>query len=206
MATYELPRLPYGHDALEPFASAGSMAIHHGVIHQEYVDGLNRALGRIGGLSHPRHISAILSDLDSVPREEQDAIRFFGGGFENHRMFWSEMSPGGGGSPGGRLGDAMEVYFDGFEIFKDEFSRKAAGIEGSGWCWLAFNPTYCRIEIMATRNNDTPWMFGRTPLLGLDMWEHAHHPDYSGSMLDYVDAWWDVVNWDYVENRFSGLE
>ena len=205
MATYELPRLPYGYDGLEPFTSAEALRVHHRVFHQECVDGLNRALGGIGGLSHPKHISAILSDLGSVPREAQDAIRFFGGGFENHRMFWDEMSPDGGGSPGGGLGDAIEVYFDGFESFKDAFSQQASSMEGSGWCWLAFNPTYCRIEITATPGNDTPWMFQRTPLLGLDVWEHSYQPGYAESIPDYVDAWWDVVNWDYVENRFSGL-
>lgn len=205
MATYELPLLSYGYDELEPFMNAGALRIHHGIFHQEYVDGLNRTLSEIGGLSHPKHISTILSDLGSVPRETQGAIRFFGGGFENHRMFWDEMSPDGGGSPGGRLGDAIEVYFDGFESFKDMFSQKAACVEGSGWCWLAYNPTYCRIEITVTRDNDIPWVFGHTPLLGLDVWEHSYHYDYAGNVQDYVDAWWDVVNWDYVENRFSGM-
>ena len=205
MGAYELPRLPYGYDALDPFASAGSLRIHHGAFHQEYTDGLNRTLEGIGGLSHPQHIAAILSDLGSVTRSAQEAIRFFGGGFENHRMFWDAMSPDGGGSPKGMLGDAVEVYFDGFDGFKDEFSQKAARIEGSGWCWLAYDPTYCRIEITATRNNDTPWMFGRVPLLGLDVWEHAYHLDYAGDVQGYVDAWWGVVNWNYVENRFSGI-
>ncbi len=205
MVLYELPRLAYGHDCLEPFADSETLRIHHEVFHQECVDGLNRALDEIGGGSHPKHISAILSDLGSVPESARDAVRFFGGGFENHRMFWDVLDPDGGGSPGGLLGDAIDVYFDGFENFQNAFSQKASGIEGSGWCWLAFNPTYSRIEIMTTQNNGSPWMFQRTPLLCLDVWEHAYHSRYRDSIPDYVDAWWDAVNWDYVENRFSGL-
>ncbi len=205
MVLYELPRLAYGHDCLEPFVDSETLRIHHEAFHQECVDGLNRALDEIGGRSHPKHISAILSDLGSVPESARDAVRFFGGGFENHRMFWDVLGPDGGGSPGGLLGDAIDVYFDGFEDFRSTFSQEASGIAGSGWCWLAFNPTYSRIEIMTTQNNDSPWMFQRTPLLCLDVWEHAYCSRYQDRTPDYVDAWWDAVNWDYVENRFSGL-
>lgn len=202
---YDLPRLPYEYDDLEPFIDALTMQIHHQKHHQAYVDGLNRSLAVIGGASHPQYISSILSDLNSVPESSRDAINFFGGGFENHRLFWEAMVPNTDGIPGGKLEDAIDVYFNDFENFKKIFSEKAITIQGSGWCWLVFNQTYNKIEIITTENQNSPWTVQKPPLLGLDVWEHAYYLKYQSKRSDYVAAWWNVVNWDYVGNRFSEL-
>ena len=206
MVRYELPRLPYGYDELEPFIDTQTMKIHHQKHHQAYADGLNASLERIGGHSHPQYISSILSDLKSIPESGRNSISFFGGGFENHRLFWETMmAPAGDDSPGGKLGDAVDVYFGGFSNFKKVFSEKATAIEGSGWCWLVFNATYNKIEIITTANQDSPWTLQKTPLLGLDVWEHAYYLQYQNRRPDYVKSWWNVINWNYVENRFSEL-
>ena len=205
MVRYDLPRLPYGYDELEPYIDAQTMRIHHQEHHRSYAEGLNAALEAAGGASHPQHISSILSDLAQVPEPARNLISFFGGGFENHRLFWEYMTPDGGGSPGGRIADAIEIYFDGFERFQRIFSDAAAGIRGSGWCWLVFDTAYSRIEIIPTENQISPWALGKIPLLGLDVWEHAYYLGYQNHRADYIREWWNVVNWDYVENRFSEL-
>jgi Fe-Mn family superoxide dismutase len=205
MVRYELPRLSYGYDELEPFIDVETMKIHHQKHHQAYVDGLNESLRLIGGESHPQYISSILSDLKSIPESGRSAVNFFGGGFENHRLFWEVMTPNGNERPGGELEDSIDVYFDNFENFKRIFSEKAVGIQGSGWCWLVFNATYHKIEIITTANQDSPWTLQKYPLLGLDVWEHAYYLKYQNKRPDYVKAWWNVVNWDYVENRFTEL-
>lgn len=205
MVRYELPRLPYRYDELEPYIDTETMKIHHKKHHQAYVDGLNKALEQIGGASHPQYIISILSDLKLVPESDRSAINFFGGGFENHRLFWDTMTPNSDKNPGGKLEDSIDVYFDNFENFKKNFSEKAIAIQGSGWCWLVFNQTYNKIEILTTHNQDSPWTQQKIPLLGLDIWEHAYYLKYQNKRPDYVDAWWNVVNWDYVENRFVEL-
>lgn len=205
MVQYELPRLPYEYDELEPFIDKETMKIHHQKHHQSYVDGLNTALEQIGGSSHPQYISSILSDLNSIPESGRNTINFFGGGFENHKLFWEIMTPDGNKFPSGKLEDAINVYFDSFENFKKIFSTKATMIQGSGWCWLVFNQTYNKIEIITTPNQTSPWTIQKIPLLGLDVWEHAYYLKYQNKRPDYIDAWWNVVNWDYVENRFSEL-
>ena len=205
MVRYEIPKLSYGYADLEPFIDSHTMSIHHQKHHQAYADGLNKSLEQIGGSSHPQYISSILSDLKSIPESARDAINFFGGGFENHRLFWETMTPNGGGNPGGKLSDAIEIYFDDFENFKKIFSTHAVNILGSGWCWLVFNSTYNRIEISTTQNQTSPWTLQKIPLLGLDVWEHAYYLKYQNRRIDYVSSWWNVVNWDYVENRFSEL-
>ena len=205
MVKYDLPRLPYEYSALEPFIDTETMKIHHQKHHQAYVDGLNNSLKKIGGESHPQYISSILSDLKSIPESERNTINFFGGGFENHRLFWETMILNGDSSPGGKLEDSIDVYFENFENFKKIFSQKAIEIQGSGWCWLVFNQTYNKIEIITTRNQDSPWTFQKPPLLGLDLWEHAYYLKYQNNKSKYIDAWWNVINWSYVENRFSEL-
>ncbi|MCJ8307083.1 MAG: superoxide dismutase [Nitrosopumilus sp.] len=205
MVQYELPRLPYGYDELEPFIDSQTMRIHHQKHHQAYVDGLNKSLEQIGGASHPKYISAILSELTSIPESGRVTINFFGGGFENHRLFWETMTPNSDGKPGGQLEDQIDVYFDNFENFKKVFSEKAITIQGSGWCWLVFNSTFHKIEIITTENQTSPWTLGKFPLLGLDVWEHAYYLKYQNKRPDYVESWWNVVNWDYVGNRFSEL-
>jgi len=205
MVRYELPRLPYDYDELEPFIDKETMKIHHQKHHQSYVDGLNTSLEQIGSSSHPQYISSILSELNSIPESGRNAINFFGGGFENHKLFWEIMTPDGNKSPSGKLEDAIDVYFDSFENFKKIFSTKATAIQGSGWCWLVFNQTYNKIEIITTLNQTSPWTIQKIPLLGLDVWEHAYYLKYQNKRPDYIDVWWNVVNWDYVENRFSEL-
>jgi len=205
MVQYQLPRLPYGYDELEPFIDEQTMMIHHQKHHQSYVDGLNKTLEEISGSFHPQYITSILSDLQSVPEISRNKITFFGGGFENHRLFWEIMNPNGGGSPGGKLANSIDVYFDSFQKFKKIFSVTSLSIEGSGWCWLVFNQTFNKIEIMTTINHESPWMQNKIPLLGLDLWEHAYYLKYQNKRTDYVESWWNVVNWDYVSNRFSEL-
>ena len=205
MVQYQLPRLPYGYDELEPFIDKKTMEIHHQKHHQSYVDGLNKSLEEIDGSFHPQYITSILSDLKSIPEHSRTKINFFGGGFENHRLFWETMNPNGGGSPGGKLADSIDVYFDNFEKFKTTFSSISVSIEGSGWCWLVFNQTFNKIEIISTKNQDNPWIINKIPLLGLDLWEHAYYLKYQNKRDDYVSSWWNVINWDYVENRFSEL-
>ncbi len=205
MVKYQLPKLSYGYDELEPFIDAQTMEIHHQKHHQSYVDGLNNTLEEIAGSFHPQYITSILSDLQSIPENSRKKMNFFGGGFENHRLFWEIMNPNGGGSPGGKLADSIDVYFDNFEKFKTKFSDSSLSIEGSGWCWLVFNQTFNRIEIITTKNQDSPWILNKIPLLGLDVWEHAYYLKYQNRRDDYVSSWWNVVNWDYVGNRFSEL-
>ena len=205
MVHYELPKLPYDYDELEPHIDAETMKIHHQKHHQAYVDGLNSALTKVGAASHPQYISSILSDLKSVPEPGRSEVNFFGGGFENHKLFWETMTPNGDKSPGGKLEDSIDVYFDNFENFKKVFSEKALSIQGSGWCWLVFNQTYNKIEIITTPNQDSPWTLQKMPLLPLDVWEHAYYLHYQNRRPEYVESWWNVVNWDYVENRFSEL-
>lgn len=205
MVRYELPRLPYDYDELEPFIDKDTMQIHHKKHHQAYVDGLNKSLESIGGAFHPKYISAILSDLKSIPEAGRSSINFFGGGFENHKLFWETMNPKNDGIPGGKLEDAIDVYFGNFDSFKQKFSEMAITIQGSGWCWLVFNSTYNKIEIITTTNQDSPWTVQKTPLLGLDVWEHAYYLKYQDRRHEYVENWWNVVNWDYVGNRFSEL-
>ena len=205
MVLYELPKLPYHYDALEPYIDTQTMEIHHQKHHQSYVDGLNKALEEIGGASHPKYITSILSDLQSIPESSRNKLQFFGGGYENHRLFWETMNPNGGGTPGDKLEDSIDVYFDSFEKFKEVFSNHALGVQGSGWCWLVFNQTFNKIEIITTKNQDSPWSLNKIPLLGLDVWEHAYYLKYQNRRNEYVLSWWNVVNWDYVSNRFSEL-
>ena len=205
MVNYQLPRLPYGYAELEPFIDEQTLYIHHQKHHQSYVDGLNKVLAEISGSFHPQYITSILSDLKSIPENSRNKINFFGGGFENHRLFWEIMNPNGGGNPGGKLADAIDVYFDNFEKFKKLFEKTSLSIEGSGWCWLVFNQTFNRIEIMTTKNQDSPWIFNKIPLFGLDLWEHSYYLKYQNRRIDYISSWWNVVNWDYVANRFSEL-
>jgi Fe-Mn family superoxide dismutase len=205
MVKYQIPRLSYGYDELEPFIDAQTMEIHHQKHNQSYVDGLNNTLEEISGSFHPQYITSILSDSQSIPENFRNKINFFGGGFENHRLFWEIMNPQGGGNPGGKLADSIDVYFDNFDNFKKLFSAASLSIEGSGWCWLVFNQTFNRTEIITTKNQDSPWTLNKIPLLGLDLWEHAYYLKYQNRRNEYVSSWWNVVNWDYVGNRFSEL-
>jgi Fe-Mn family superoxide dismutase len=197
---HELPPLPYAHHALEPHIDALTMEIHHGKHHQAYINNLNKALE-----AHPdlavRRVEDLLGDLRSVPDGIRLAVRNNGGGHANHTLFWTSMGPGKGGAPTGALADAISTTFGGFEAFQEKFAAAAATRFGSGWAWLVSDGG--ALEVMSTPNQDSPLMEGKTPLLGLDVWEHAYYLKYQNRRPDYVAAWWNVVDWDAVAARLG---
>lgn len=194
---YQLPQLPYSYDALGDYISKDIMQLHHSKHHQTYVDKLNAAIDQAPALQE-RPLESLLTDLDSLPDAVRTAIRNHGGGHYNHSLFWQWMSPDGGGEPTGELAAAIHERYGSFQAFVDEFNAKSLGVFGSGWAWLQPD-----MEIITTANQDTPIMQGLdAPLLGLDVWEHAYYLDYKNKRDDYVNAWWNVVNWDAVEERY----
>ncbi len=198
---YELPALPYAPDALEPYIDTRTMQIHHGKHHAGYTNNLNAALEKHPELAS-KSLEAILSDLDSVPEDIRMAVRNNGGGYFNHKLFWEAMSPAGGGEPKGLLADAIHSAFGSFDSFKEMFSKAAAIRFGSGWGWLSLSGEGMLV-VTSTPNQDTPLAEGLTPLLGLDVWEHAYYLKYQNRRAEYIDNWWNVVNWDVVANRFA---
>jgi len=203
MTQYDLPKLPYAYDALEPHIDAKTMEIHHTKHHQTYTTKLNDALGKCSSDIQNKDIIEILGDLSQVPDDLKKAINFNGGGFDNHRLFWNNMKPNGGGEPGGSVADAINASFGSFADFKEKFSSTTTVIQGSGWGWLVYNPSSSKVEYVAMSNQDSPRTKGLVPLLGLDVWEHAYYLKYQNKRPDYVAAWWNVVNWDEVDNRLS---
>jgi len=195
---FELPKLPYEFAALEPHIDARTMEIHHGKHHQAYVSNLNNALA--GTAAEGKTIEQILADVSKLGMP----VRNNGGGHYNHTLFWELMSPKGGGTPGGELGAAIQAAFGSFDNFKSEFAKAAAGRFGSGWAWLVKHDG--KLVITSTPNQDNPLMdiadVKGFPLLGLDVWEHAYYLHYQNRRADYITAWWNVVNWDYVAERF----
>jgi Fe-Mn family superoxide dismutase len=195
---FTLPDLPYDYDALGKYISNDIMKLHHSKHHQTYVDKLNTAIDSAPALRE-RPLESLLSDLDALPEAVKTAIRNQGGGHYNHSLFWQWMSPDGGGEPKGELADKLTERYGSFQGFVDEFTAKSLGVFGSGWAWLQPD-----MEIVTTPNQDTPIMQGLdAPLLGLDVWEHAYYLDYKNKRDDYVKAWWNVVNWDFVAERYS---
>jgi Fe-Mn family superoxide dismutase len=203
MTQYELPKMPYAYDALEPHIDARTMEIHHTKHHQTYTTKLNDALGKCSSDIQNKDIVDILSDLSQVPDELKKAINFNGGGYDNHKLFWHNMKPNGGGEPGGAVADAINSSFGSFADFKEKFSSTTAVIQGSGWGWLVYNPSSSKVEYVAMSNQDSPRTKGLVPLLSLDVWEHAYYLNYQNKRPDYIAAWWNVVNWDEVDNRLS---
>jgi Fe-Mn family superoxide dismutase len=197
---YELPPLPYANDALEPHIDARTMEIHHDRHHSGYVTNVNKALEGHQNLAS-KSIEDLLRDIDSVPDSIKTAVRNNGGGHANHSLFWTIMSPNGGGQPGGELANAINAKFGSFDEFKNEFKSAATGRFGSGWAWLVINNG--NLEITSTPNQDSPYMEGKTPILGLDVWEHAYYLNYQNKRPDYIDAWWNVVNWDAVAENYN---
>ena len=197
---HELPSLPYGHDALEPHIDARTMEIHHGKHHQGYVTKLNAALEKHADLQG-KSVEDLIGTIDSVPEDIRGAVRNNGGGHANHSLFWQVMAPGGGGEPGGSLADGINAAFGDFAAFKTAFSNAAATRFGSGWAWLVVDRGSLSVE--STPNQDSPLMDGKTPILGLDVWEHAYYLNYQNRRPDYVAAWWNVVNWEEVARRFQ---
>lgn len=201
MAAHELPELPYAHDALEPNVDSQTMQIHHGKHHQGYVNKLNAALEGHDDLQS-KSIEELLADLDSIPEEIRTAVRNNGGGHYNHSLFWPAMSPDGGGEPTGALAEAINDAFGSFEDFKSQFSSAAGGQFGSGWGWLVVDSDG-NLAVTSTPNQDNPISDGHTPLLGVDVWEHAYYLHYQNRRNDYIQNWWNVVNWDVVVERYN---
>lgn len=197
---YTLPELPYAYDALEPHIDARTMEIHHTKHHQTYINNVNKALE-----GHPelaaKSICDLMKDLASVPESIRTAVRNNGGGHWNHSMFWTILKPNGGGEPTGELAAAINSELGGFDKFKTDFANAAATRFGSGWAWLTVDGGKLKVE--STPNQDTPLSEGRTPILGLDVWEHAYYLNYQNRRPDYVTAFWNVVNWEEVARRYA---
>ena len=203
MAKYELPKLPYGYNALEPHIDAQTMEIHHTKHHQAYTNGLNTALESLSAELQNMELTKLLSSIDKVPENVRGAVNFHGGGYDNHAMFWNNMKPNGGGEPGGIVDDAINSSFGGFANFKEKFTKDTGAIQGSGWGWLVYNPQSKKAEFTTMPNQTSPRTKGLIPLLGLDVWEHAYYLKYQNRRPDYITAWWNVVNWDEVDKRLS---
>lgn len=200
---YELPQLPYAYDALEPHIDKETMNIHHTKHHNTYVTNVNNAIAGKADLES-KSVEELISNLDAVPEDIRTAVRNNGGGHANHSLFWTILSPNGGGEPTGELADAINSKFGSFEAFKDQFSKAAATRFGSGWAWLAVNNG--ELEVTSTPNQDSPLMEGKTPILGLDVWEHAYYLNYQNRRPDYVSAFFNVVNWEEVANRYNSAK
>ena len=201
---FELPALNYAHDALEPHIDSRTMQIHHGKHHAGYTNNLNAALEGHPDLAN-KSIEEILANLNSVPEDIRTAVRNNGGGYANHSLFWNIMSPDGGGEPTGELADAINSTFGSFDEFKAAFSKAAATRFGSGWAWLYVDGAG-NLALTSTPNQDTPLMEGNTPLLGLDVWEHAYYLHYQNRRPDYISAWWNVVDWDTVAANYAAAK
>ncbi|MCG3196123.1 MAG: Superoxide dismutase [Mn] [bacterium] len=198
---HSLPDLPYPFDALEPHIDAKTMEIHHDKHHAAYVAGLNTALEGLDALA-AKAVDDLLRGIGEVPEAKRQAVINHGGGHSNHTLFWQVLSPKGGGQPGGDLASAINGAFGGFDAFKEKFETAAKTRFGSGWAWLAKNGEG-KLEILSTANQDSPLMNGLTPILGLDVWEHAYYLKYQNRRPEYVSAFWNVVNWDEVARRFK---
>lgn len=201
--SYSLPDLPYAYDALEPHIDARTMEIHHTKHHQAYITKANAALEGHSDLAS-KSIEDLMSDLSAVPENIRTAIRNNGGGHANHSLFWTIMSPNGGGTPGGDLGDDINATFGSFDAFKEQFANAAATRFGSGWAWLSVDGG--KLVVESTPNQDTPLSEGHTPILGLDVWEHAYYLNYQNKRPDYISAFFNVINWDEVAKRYAAAK
>jgi Fe-Mn family superoxide dismutase len=199
---FEVPSLPYDFAALEPHIDAQTMEIHHDRHHLAYVTNLNAAVAKHPELA-TKSIEELLGDLDAIPEDIRTAVRNHGGGHYNHSLFWEIMGPGGGGEPTGPVGGAINSAFGDFATFKDTLTKAAVGQFGSGWGWLVKGGS-SELSIVARPNQDTPLSEGLTPLLGVDVWEHAYYLKYQNKRPDYVGAWFNTINWDAVNKRFGG--
>jgi len=197
---FTLPPLPYDFAALEPHIDAKTMEIHHGKHHQTYVNNLNAAIEKAPELAN-KSLDDLMRNVNSAPEAVRTAIRNNGGGHWNHSMFWQIMSPNAGGEPGGNLGNAIRSAFGDFAKFREQFSAAGVGRFGSGWAWLINNGG--KLSISSTPNQDNPLMENQKAVLGLDVWEHAYYLKYQNRRPDYIQAWWNVVNWKEAEKRFS---
>ncbi|MBI4731873.1 MAG: superoxide dismutase [Chloroflexi bacterium] len=200
MMAIQLNPLPYAYDALEPFIDTLTMQVHHDKHHAAYVNNLNGALEKHPELAS-KPLEALLSDLGAIPEDIRLVVRNHGGGTWNHNLFWEIMAPKAGGAPAGDLAKAVEASFGSFDTFKAEFEKAANGRFGSGWAWLVKKSG--GLAIVSTPNQDNPISDGTTPILGLDVWEHAYYLKYQNRRAEYVGSWWNVVNWDEVARRYA---
>lgn len=200
---YSVPALPYSFDALEPHIDARTMEIHHGKHHAAYVSKVNAAVEGHADLA-TKSIEDLIGDLAAVPEPVRGAVRNNGGGHANHTLFWTVMAPNGGGAPSGDLASAINAACGTFDKFKEQFGAAAANRFGSGWAWLSFDGG--KLVVESTPNQDSPLMDGRTPILGLDVWEHAYYLNYQNRRPDYISAFWNVVNWAEVAKRFAAVK
>jgi superoxide dismutase, Fe-Mn family len=203
MSKFELPELPYAYDALEPHIDKETMNIHHTKHHNTYVSNLNGAVEGKADLEG-KSLEELLANLDAVPEAVRTAVRNNGGGHANHSLFWTVLSPNGGGEPTGEVATKINEAFGSFDQFKEAFATAAKTRFGSGWAWLVVNNG--NVEVTSTPNQDSPLMEGKTPILGLDVWEHAYYLNYQNRRPDYISAFWNVVNWDEVEKRYQAAK
>jgi Fe-Mn family superoxide dismutase len=197
--TYELPQLPYDYNALEPYIDAKTMEIHHTKHHQTYVTKLNEALAQAPEIAD-KPLEELLRTINEVPENVRKAIQNHGGGHMNHSFFWTIMGPHTGGEPRGPVADALNASFGNFTTFKENFSKAAASVFGSGWAWLV-RDEHGKLVITTTPNQDSPLMHQQIPILGLDVWEHAYYLSYQNKRPDYIAAWWNVIRWSEVEKH-----
>ncbi len=198
---YEVPPLPYDYAALEPHIDEATMKVHHDKHHQAYVDKANDALAGTDFDGKP--IEEVLKSLDSLPSDKQGPVRNNGGGHYNHRLFWESMSPDGGGAPDGALAEAIDSAFGSFDDFKTKVKETGVGQFGSGWAWLVHDGS--GLAVVGSANQDNPISQGQTPRLGVDVWEHAYYLKYQNKRPDYIEAWWNVVNWPKVAERYDAV-
>ena len=199
---YKLPELTYAYDALEPHIDARTMEIHHSKHHATYVANVNAALE--GTEFADKDINELIANLDALPADKQTAVRNNGGGHANHTLFWEVIAPGGSNTPVGEVAAAIDAKFGSFDAFKEEFAKAATTRFGSGWAWLIVDGD--GVAVTSTPNQDSPVMEGKTPILGLDVWEHAYYLNYQNRRPDYIGAFWNVVNWDVVEAKFQAAK
>ena len=200
---YTLPDLPYGYDALEPYIDVETMHLHHDKHHNTYVTNLNAAIEKYPELEE-QSIEELMKNLNEDPEDIRTAVRNNGGGHANHSFFWKIMAPNAGGEPTGAIKDAIDQAFGSFEKMKEEFKTAATGRFGSGWAWLVLNNG--KLEITSTANQDSPLTDGKTPIIGLDVWEHAYYLKYKNVRPDYIAAFWDVVNWDQANENLANAK
>ena len=203
MSKYELPKLQYNFDALEPHIDAKTMEIHYTKHHQTYTNNLNAALEKCSEEIQNKDITEILSNLDQLPNDVKGAINFNGGGFDNHRIFWNNMTPNGGGDPQGPILDAINNTFGSFANYKEKFTASTVAIQGSGWGCLVLDPSNNKVDYKSMPNQTSPRTEGLIPLLGCDVWEHAYYLKYQNKRPDYVTSWWNLINWQDVNERLK---
>lgn len=205
MNKYTLPSLPYQYDELEPYIDKQTMEIHHKKHHQKYTDTMNNILEKLPIEFQNKTIHDLLANINEIPDTFRSALNFNAGGFDNHTLFWNNMKPNGSGEPEGSLANEISKSFGNFAAFKEYFSTHTASIQGSGWGWLVYNKSANKIEFKSMPNQTSPRTIGLIPLLGLDVWEHAYYLKYQNKRPDYIQAWWNVINWDEVNTRFNSI-